>query len=385
MSPIRKKTVVKAATKPATALVPRNMAPAAAPKKGGKESIPLIIRNKPHLLKLWEHATEEEKLAGMILSEFQSKSNKSAIDTYFDLADKWNDTFPKTNKKLRDYGEKAVVKGAKIAGISSSTVWSILRTAGFYGRSGYEALNKKAQTNGVVLYWTHLRIIVERLHDDKAARTKVELALVQNQMTESQLDTLIEEVAPGAKQTRALPSGNGSANPIQGFLSMNSALRTLAKQRAKFEGAIESLDAEFNGDGGQAKSVFEQTVAWIAVCHEILNFIDTQSERIQRLHDAAQTIVDKEAAQEQAKEKAEAIKYQMTHEKAEQQKKKAERAAAQVTRGDLASEVEIDEDEEEELMEDAEEEFEEEFDPDDINIDDEQVAGELWDEMGNIR
>jgi hypothetical protein len=322
MSLTRKKNVAQQATKPATALVPTNKTTAVAPQQGGKENIPLLIRNKPNLLKIWENATEEEKLAGLILSEFQSKSNRSTIDAYFDLADKWNDTFPKSNKKLRDYGEQAIVKGAKLAGLSASTVYSILRTAAFYGRSGYEALLKKALTNGVVLYWTHLRIIAERLREDKAARTQVEQILVQKQLTEAQLNDLIDEVSPGAKQKRALASGKADVSPIKGFVSMNSALRNLSKQREKFEGVIKNLDAEFDGNTEQAKSVFEQTVAWIAACQEILDFIDGQSVLIQQLHDASQAIVDSEAAKEKSREKAEAIKHQIAHEKAEQQKKK---------------------------------------------------------------
>jgi len=405
-----KKTAVKSAAKSAakpTALATQNKSNVPQ-KTGGKENIPFIIRNNPKSLKIWENANEEERTAGLILSEFQTKTTKTAVSSYFELADKWNDAFPKSSKKLYDRGMEAVKKGARLTEMSATTVYSILRTTRFYGRAGYEALARKAEINGVIIYWTHLRIIAERLHGDKEARTKVEQVLVHKQLTENQLNELIEAILPDAKQAKAMPDqSQKEQTPFQRFTSMVSTFKNVASQRDKFVQVLEDLNNQYDGNEEQGRVILEQTSALISFFEEIQDFFTDQIEYVQQIQAAVQTVVDGANGKQKTKKSAEAIKDQIAHEKAEEQQKKAKRNAAAVSMGDLAGDVEIsdssydEEDEEVETddeMEEADDSYDgadeeaddeyadgdEESDDDDVNVDDDDDSGDIFDELGNI-
>jgi hypothetical protein len=118
-----------------------------------ESEVPCFVRNNLKSLKMWEEASEDERNAGLLLCEFQNRSTKTEVLDRFDFADRWNVAFPKANKKLYDRGMEAIKIGAQLAGMSPSTVYSNLRTTGFYKRSGYEALYKKAEANGVEIPW----------------------------------------------------------------------------------------------------------------------------------------------------------------------------------------------------------------------------------------
>jgi hypothetical protein len=338
--------------------------------KQDDDYIPFIIRNNPKVLELWENATEEERTAGLLLCEFQAKSTKSTIEHYFDFADKWNEVFPRSNKRLFKRGEDAIRKAAQLIGISHTTVYTALQTTRFYGRSGYEALAKKAAVNGVMLHWTHLRTIVTRLSDNKEARTKVEQILVQKQMTQNELEKLIDKYAPRPKKNEELSGPDTEQTAVRSLISMVSSFKNLAKSREKFVKTLENVDNEFAGDAEEGRIILEQTSALISSLEEIDEFVKEHSRYIQQIHDAVLAIVIGEDKAKKAEESAATIKKQIAHEKAEKRQKENARTAATAARGDFETSVA-----------DGDDDF---SDFDDSDIDPSDNAAEMWDELGNM-
>ena len=359
-------TKKEAAPSAITAVVPAKNT--AVTLKQDDDYIPFIVRNNPKVLELWENATEEERTAGLLLCEFQAKSTKTTIVHYFDFADKWNEVFPRSNKKLFKRGEDAIRKAAQLIGISHTTVYTALQTTRFYGRSGYEALAKKAAVNGVMLHWTHLRTIVTRLSDNKEARTKVEQMLVQKQMTQKELDKLIDKYAPRPKKNEELSGPDTEQTAVKNLTSMVSAFRNIAKSRAKFAQTLENVDNEFAGDAEEGRIILEQTSALISCLEEIDEFVKEHSRYIQQIHDAVLAIVIGEDKAKKTEESAAKIKKQIAHEKAEKRQKEQNRNAAMVARGDFEPSF-------------ADDDF---GDDDDSDIEPSNNAAEMWDELGNM-
>jgi len=377
--------------KPATELVAAEKHPVAASKKG----IPMLVRNNPKLLKIWEHASEEEQTAGVLLSDFQSRSNKSLVATYFDFADKWNDTFPKQNKKMYERGMKAVKTGAKLAGVAVQTVYMILKVAKFYGRQGYEALVKKAEANGVIIGWTHLKVITSRLHDNKEARTKVEHALVQQQMTEAQLNAMIDELVPTSK---GRTDGGSTLSEekqavLHNFSATVTAFRNIAKNQEKFLRTITDVNDEIGDNAEQAKIVQEQLTTLIGCFVEIKSFIDENETFVQQMHDAVCLLADQESGRKKVEEAAKATQRQIAHEREELKKKRLEKEAAVAARGDFTADdsgdsYDSDEEDGEDTDDIAAADYAEEEEmsdaEDDVDVDDAD-GDDYWDEMGRIK
>lgn len=354
-----------------------------------------MVRNSTSLMKLWENASEEEKTAGILLSEFQLRSNKSLVNAYFDFADKWNDVFPKQNKKMYDKGMKAVKKGAKLAGVGEKTVYSVLRVARFYGRAGYDALAKKAESNGVSIMWVHLRTIAIRLSENKEARTKIEQIITQKSMTESQLNALIDEMAPSSKNKRlessdgvssAGSSGSGEKpTVISSFISTVSVFRNFAKNREKYLKTITDVNDELSDDTEQAKIVNEQLITLIGCFQEIHAFLEENVAFVQQMRDAADILASAEEGKRKVAEAAKATQRQIAHEKEEQKKKRAAKEAANAERGAPASDINLADDPDEEEEEDSDwKAVEEAADDDDIDVGDVGDA-EFWNEAGHVK
>jgi len=341
--------------------------------------IPFNIRNNPKSLEMWEEASEDERNVGLLLCEYQYRSTRAEVIDRFDFADRWNAAFPKANKKLYDRGMEAIKMGAKLAGISPSTIYSILRTTSFYKRSGYEALNTKAEANGIEIRWIHLRLIVERLEHNTEARTKVERELVQRPMTEAELNKLIDSVAPETARTKS-GAAEMEQNVAHHFMAMVNAFKKLSHARAKFEQVMEDLNDNFDGTPEQAKIVLEQTSALIGSFEEIHDFMDAKVVFVTQLRDAAQALVEGESRKKAVKSSAENIRKQIAVEKTEHQKKESARAAATAARGDMNDAVLVDLDDE--TTEPTDEELNE-ID-DEIYVEDNDER-DIFDEIGNIR
>jgi len=375
MSLTNKNTAATTASETSTALVPQGTK-AVSPKE---KEIPFFIRNNPKSLKMWEEASVDERNAGLLLCEFQNRSTKAEILDRFDFADRWNDAFPKANRKLYDRGMEAIKMGAALAGVSPSTVYSILRTTAFYKRSGYEALHKKAEANGVEIPWILLRLIVERLEKNTEARTKVEREIVRRRMTEAELNKLIDSVAPESARKKSGTAAEKEMTAAQHFAAMVSAFKKLSHARAKFEQVMEDFNDNFDGTTEQAKIVLEQTSALIGSFEEIQDFMEAKVMFITQLRDAAQSLVDGEGRKKAVKSSAEKIRKQIAVEKTEHQKKESAKAAAAVARGDMESAAIADiEDESTDPTDDELNDIDDEIEIDDDDRD-------IFDELGNMR
>jgi len=240
--------------------------------------IPLKILNNPKAMKLWENATDEEKDAGIILSEFQFKAAKSGITDHYDLSDKWNSRFPKKEGKSYTKEKEIVKKGAKLAGISASTVYTLLKTTRFYTRKDYEMLNIQAQENGVILCWTHLRIIADRLNkkEYRKIKTEIEQAIIQEQLTGHQLHKAIDDAAPETKRTRATtPKAQSLIGIVQQFVA-------LCNRQSEYARILASVEDD---------EEMEQVEILLGCFGQLGEFITVQTERIEQMRSTVSPII----------------------------------------------------------------------------------------------
>jgi hypothetical protein len=276
-------------------------------------AIPSLVRNDETRAKLWENATDEERAASELLCEFKTTTAKAGISAYFSFADRWNEAFP--NKKAYDRGLGAVKKAAKIAQVSASTIYSVLKTTKFYGRNGYEALAKKAAGNSVVIEWTQLRVLANRLADNKEARTEIEREIVQRKVTESQLNEMIDRLAPETVQTRAGQKTKRSA------LSRVDALNTvLSKMLREKEGVLQTLDtveAEYDGNTEQSEEIVKVCGRTIELLSDLVLAFGDYHDLLDKLVVTATQIINgasKTKAKQAVSEKAKKIRQQISNE-----------------------------------------------------------------------
>jgi len=353
-------------------------------------AMPATVHNNPKLLKLWEKSGEEERKAGLLISEYHTKSAKNDNNERFTFAESWQGLFPKTSKKQYERGKEAVTIGATLAGVSASQVYSELKTAEFYGRHGYEALEKKAQSNGVILYWSHLKLIQEKLFNNKDARHQVERALVQRQMSLSQLKELIYKAAPEVKERQKSEAPKKEQTCVQQLTSAVSSIRGLTKNGLKLEEALDRVNNEdFHGDAEQGDALIAQLAEGIASTEELIDFFTEKIKYMQQLYD---TIASMMSGQDKAVKKAAGkVVKQLADEKAEKRKKDSVRAASMAVRGD-DTEVNIaDSDENDSLpvltgkkLKDWIEKENVEEDDFEIEVDDSDPGDNIFDEAGTI-
>jgi hypothetical protein len=344
-----------------------------------ESDFPLIINSDPKTRKIWGAANDDERKAGLLLCEFQDRFTQSEVLARFDFADRWNTAFPKANKKLYERGMEAVKIGAELAGMGKSSVYSLLRTTGFYKRSGYDALNKKAVANGVEISWYALLLIVERLENHTEARTKVEREIVKRRMTIRELKQFIDTIAPETMRKASETALEKELTVTQQFVSMVGSFKKLSHARGKFEQIMEDLNDSFDGTPEQAKMIIEQASALIGTFEEIQDFMDAKVMFVTQMRDAAQALIDGEGRKKAVKNSAEKIRKQITEEKTQHQKKESARAVATVARGDIDDTVIADLDDESTNATDDELS---EID-DEIQVDDDD-NGDIFDEIGNI-
>jgi hypothetical protein len=285
--------------------------PSAAPPTAS--SAPFAVQSDKTRSRIWESATDEERRAGELMLDLSTKRAKSGIDTYFEFAEKWNEIFPAASKKAKEQGDAAVKLWSKSFGVSASTVYSILKTTRFYGRKGYESLDAKAKANGVSVMWTHLRIITDRLAGNKEARTVVEKELVQRQLTEKQLNVLIDERDPQSVRTR---DGQATSKDASSFVaSLISSLDKIVRSRTSYSQAIERLDAEFDSTVGQGQEIIRQVSSVLQLFAQVKDFIDDTSVQLNELYQSAKIIVEGAENKQAVVEKAAKIKEQVAAEK----------------------------------------------------------------------
>jgi hypothetical protein len=264
--------------------------------------IPITIRNDEAKVKLWEKATDEERMASELLCDFQASTAKTGIGAYFDFADKWNTVFPTNSKKAYERGLSVVKKASRIAGVSASSIYSILKTTKFYGRNGYESLAKKAATNGVVIEWTQLRTLANRLADNKEARTEIEREIIQRKVTEAQLNALIDERAPETIHTRAGQTTKRSSLSL--IDALNVDLTRFVRSDEALLNAIQDIDDNYKEqDHENIVKICNKT---LDLFKKVMRVIEKRAPELKNLVDAVNIQMDVEARTAAAKsEKAE--------------------------------------------------------------------------------
>jgi hypothetical protein len=292
-------------------------------------AIPLLVRNDEKILKLWESATDEERRASELLCDFKMTTAKAGIVSYFDFADQWSGLFP--NKKAYDRGLSTIKKAAKIAQVSESTIYSVLKTTKFYGRAGYDSLAKKAASNGIVLGWTTLRIIVDRLADNKEVRTEVEREIVQRKMTETQLNQLIDERAPETVRSRA---GQQTQRPaLAQIAALNTTVAKMIRDKDTIMYALDQVESEYDGSTPQSRDILKVCGSSIDLLSELVITFQGYHDALEKLVSTARQIVggekNKVKTEQELAQKAGKIQKQITdeeHRASETEKQRRSRA-----------------------------------------------------------
>jgi len=243
------------------------------------DDLPFVIRNNSKASELWNNSAKEVRTAGLLISEYRTGSALSGIEANYAFADKWNKAFP--NYK---YGDKIVKLGAKLAGTSPTTIYSILKTTSFYDHKAYQALAAKANANGVVILWTHLRLISDRLNDNPDGQAAAEEALVAKQMTECQLKAFIAGIL-----TADAPQEEPTA--LQRLDEVSAKVRNLLDCREWITGILEAVDNEFTGDAVQGQAILSKLSELTQCFEETTALISEQSEYIQQIYDAVLKVV----------------------------------------------------------------------------------------------
>jgi hypothetical protein len=225
--------------------------------------------------------------------------------------------------------------------LKESTVYTALKTTKFYGRSGYEALAKKAAANGVVITWTQLRVISERLADNKEVRTEIERELVQRKMTEMQLKALIDEKAPETIKTRANQKSNQSALSL--IDGLNIGLTKLLRSKDSVLRSLDDVESQYNGDISQSEEIVKVCGKTIVLLSDLTIAFGEYHDALDRLVNAANQIVNgqnKEKEKRELAEKAHKIRQQLSAEKAKAAEKERIRQDRVQLMGEFADEVE---------------------------------------------
>ena len=165
---------------------------------------PPNVSNSPKLRKIWDTCSDDERRSAMLIYQLKSKMATSNIDSYFQFREDWDQFYPKQDRSNYKRGENTVKTGSMLAGESAVRVYQILSVTNIYSRAYYMELSAKATGNGVTLYWIHLRTLALRLgkSEYRSIRRKIEQEITKRQYTETQLNALIDELAPETAENR---------------------------------------------------------------------------------------------------------------------------------------------------------------------------------------
>jgi len=237
------------------------------------DTVPFVISNNPKSLELWNGATQEIKTAGLLISEFRTSSAVTNIEANYDFAEKWHKTFPSYK-----YGDKIVKFGAKIAGESPTSIYSVLQTTSFYDRNRYKTLDQAARANGVVIYWTHLRTITSRLSDRPDVCAAVEAMLVKEQMT----DALLKKAINNLLAESAVVEEPSVTQRLDEAVEICSAFLKNKPQIVEVLGGVDPKSIDGIEQGQEVLSKLSDLSRCIEDIHE---FLTEQAESIQKLYD----------------------------------------------------------------------------------------------------
>ncbi len=232
-----------------------------------------MIAEDPRLLKLWREANEDERFLGEALCRLNARMQADGIESYFRFADRWYERYPKDDAKYYKRGRNSVVKGAEIGSCKKSIVYAILKTIKIYTRGHYAELAEQAAPKGIVVGWSQLRMIAERLgkNEHRVVRREVEGQLVSRKMTVRELKRLIDELAP---ETVTDPEAGAAAKPAE-LTTLIASFKRTANRFPAWKQAITLCENAIHGDDpGQTKKAGEQVEKALQEFDRMLSFID---------------------------------------------------------------------------------------------------------------
>ena len=294
-------------------------------------TIPPAIAADQRRRKIWDDADEDARFLGQALCELGCQLGAVGIESYFQFAELWHQRYPKNDKKNYTRGMNSVKVGASMSPYSASQVYTILRTIHLYSWSEYADLAAKATTGGVIILWTHLRTIAARLSKSefRAVRRQVEKKLVSEQMTESRLNRLIDELAPDTvKNKDRLHTDKPTKARISGLVA---SLGKTTRQCKSWHEMIVKFENEFQGDDPEEVSATKEQITLVlnlfdemtAFVNENRSILETLQTEVAFLAEKGGTIDSEKKRQLAAKIESE-IKTQR-HEKEEQVRRRDER------------------------------------------------------------
>ncbi len=233
-----------------------------------------IIAEDPHLLKLWKEANEDERFLGDALCQLGARMQSGGIENYFLFADIWYSRYPKDDVKRYKRGLNSVQKGAEIGSYKKSLVYAILKTINVYSREDYAELAAIAEPKGIVITWTHLRMIAERLggNEYRNVRHEVEKRLVSRKLKEIELKRIIDELAP---ETASALEVEDNTKPAKKQMStLIASLKRNSNQFQNWRKTITQYEKELCSNKKDAKKVCEQVEQALQEFDAVMSFVN---------------------------------------------------------------------------------------------------------------
>ncbi len=244
-----------------------------------------IIAEDPRLLKLWQEANEDERFLGEALCRLNARMQSDGIESYFLFADLWYERYPKADAKYYKRGLNSVGKGSAIGSCKKSIVYAILKTIKIYSRAHYAELAAKAEPKGIVIGWSQLRMIAERLgkKEHRNIRREVEKQLVSRKLKVLELKRLIDDLAP---ETVAAAETVVAPKPArERMTTLIASFKRTSNRFQAWQEAITGYEDEIHGDDDpkETKKVREQVEKALQEFDRMISFIEENRPALEML------------------------------------------------------------------------------------------------------
>ena len=266
------------------------------PSPHRQPDLPLAVAADEKLQKAWNAATDDERLLGAELHELESRLHDTGIESYFQFAQWWHENYPKENKKNHRKGLAAVKGGAALSPFSTAQVYVIIRTISIYSYQAYRELKRKADANGVIITWTNLRTIANKLgkSEYKRIRQTVENQLVKKKMTEKQLKKLIGEYAP---ETITDAEREETPQPGKVFKSFVSTMKRNVSQCREMQETFAHLEKVIGDDAPEEMQAELREV--LDMFDQMARFIEENRPRLEHSLQAVSVVTETEQEKEE--------------------------------------------------------------------------------------
>ncbi len=233
------------------------------------ETMPAYVARDEMRVQKWQEATPDARFLASELCKHDFKSNKTVVEIHLDFADAWHARFRKEKNGRYKRDMEFVRTGAALSPYTESQVYKILKTINVYSRDQYEQLAAAAAKNGVTVYWSHLRLIAERVgkSEFRHLRAQVEQELVRTQLTYTQLDEILKQMVP---ETEA-ESPEARTESRKQLKALLSAFRKTTNRFSDWQDALEQF--EWSEDPKQAAATRREAEEAIQLLDQMTQFI----------------------------------------------------------------------------------------------------------------